>query len=453
MDVSIASESLAVSHRTRALLEQTFSPLCGLNQRVSFMLRSRDEPRLMTAGAELTGVHVLRGQPRPKVGVYHIGGSGVVLDEALIRALGETIERYAQLVAEIRLHGEIVWASYETIADRGEPVVRDGNLIFFSDAQHARPDFPFQPFSRSKPLGWIRALSLVQESPVWAPAQLLLVGYRVRRSDGEPWLLPAVTTGSAAHTDRRHALRNALLELVQIDAAMGHWYSAAQAPEILLDQRTAALGALLTRHFPPGGPVPRFYWLPSPDLPGFTVACVLRRGPGEIPVAAVGLGCDLRLVDALYKAVLEATGVAQLAKITLFDQLLSEPPLKDAPGQAHGIFDLDQNVALYARPGNGRYIDEKFGSRPPIPAGELPPDALGDTSQDVRLLVEGFRGIGKELLFLDLTTPDIRELGFTALRVWSPDTLSLPLPSAPPALHPRFRAYGGFSHDRPHPYP
>jgi len=37
---------------------------------------------------------------------------------------------------------------------------------------------------------------------------------------------------------------------------------------------------------------------------------------------------------------------------------------------------------------------------------------------------------GKRLAVLDLTTPDVADLGFTALRVWSPDTLSLPLPSA-----------------------
>jgi hypothetical protein len=33
----------------------------------------------------------------------------------------------------------------------------------------------------------------------------------------------------------------------------------------------------------------------------------------------------------------------------------------------------------------------------------------------------------------DLTSSDVAELGFVVERVWSPDTLSLPLPSAPPS--------------------
>jgi hypothetical protein len=67
--------------------------------------------------------------------------------------------------------------------------------------------------------------------------------------------------------------------------------------------------------------------------------------------------------------------------------------------------------------------------------------------------VEGFRDAGLRLVTLDLTTPDLADLGFVVVRVWSPDTLSLALPSAPPTAHRRFGAYGGATHRDPHPYP
>ncbi|MEO3807282.1 hypothetical protein [Nonomuraea sp. B1E8] len=57
------------------------------------------------------------------------------------------------------------------------------------------------------------------------------------------------------------------------------------------------------------------------------------------------------------------------------------------------------------------------------------------------------------MLYADLTTRDARALGFTVARVWSPDTLSACLASAPPAAHPRFAAYGGIVRNDPHPYP
>jgi thiazole/oxazole-forming peptide maturase SagD family component len=446
-------DDLTLRYTTRRLLQRMLSPLCGFDQRVSFMSRSRLEPHFLTAGAELAGVHVLRGEPKPKAGAYHIGGSGVVLEEVIIRTLGETVERYSQLVSEIGNHHAVVRASYDQIVDRGERVIAADKLRFFSEEQYSRHGFPFQPFSRDISMGWMKAPSLIDDSESWIPTQLLLVGYVIKAAEGERWLLPAVTTGSAAHTKREHALRNALLELIQIDSAMGHWYSAARAPAILSGKRTQALDRLIACHFDQHGPMPAFYWLPNPDLPGMTVACVLREAPGKIPAVVVGLGSDLKLVEAMYKALIEVVGVAQLAKIALLERTISERAESAGRIDPERIFDLDTNVAFYAIPENSSYLGARFGDRSTVCASDLPHDSTLNIREENRLLVDGFRDVNKELVFVDLTTDDIQQLGFTALRVWSPDTISLSLPSAPPANHPRFAAYGGFQVDRPHPYP
>src|SRR5207249_4475397 len=149
------------------------------------------------------------------------------------------------------------------------------------------------PFSRDIPMGWLKAPSLVEDAEIWIPAQCILVGYTIKDLDGERWLMPAFTTGSAAHTKREHALRNALLELIQIDSVMGHWYSAATAPNIILDKRTQALEQLVLQHFDRHKPMPKFYWLPNADLGGMTVACVIKESPGNIPAVCIGLGSDL----------------------------------------------------------------------------------------------------------------------------------------------------------------
>jgi hypothetical protein len=89
-----------LDHLTRRML----SPLCGLDRRVGYVLRGRHGPRFLVAGGELTGVHVLLGEPEP--GSYHIGGTGVFPREALVRTLGETVERYAQFVAPLARYAE-----------------------------------------------------------------------------------------------------------------------------------------------------------------------------------------------------------------------------------------------------------------------------------------------------------------------------------------------------------
>src|SRR5262249_26031513 len=125
------------------------------------------------------------------------------------------------------------------------------------------------------------------------------------------------------------------------------------------------------------------------------------------------------------------------------------------PGEvdAHGIYDLDTNVAHYAVHADMPAIRERFGGCPRRAGLDLPADLGGGPAEDVRTLLEACAARGKRFVLLDLTTDDVRALGFRVVRLWSPDLLSLPLPSAPPLEHPRFADYGGAAHEAPHPYP
>jgi thiazole/oxazole-forming peptide maturase SagD family component len=449
--LSIVRHNGHMMPRTADLMPRMLSPLCGFDQRVSVMLRNRSDPRFITVGAELCGVHVLRDQPAPPVGVYHIGGSGVFRDEALIKTLAETAERYAQMVSQVSGKHRLLFATYAEIVAEGKRVLSFEKLQYFSSRQLASSAFPFRAAAKDRPFSWAKTRSLFDNSELWIPAQLLLVGYTLRKADGEDLCIPAVTTGTAAHVTATDALRNALLELVQTDCAMGHWYSSHSAPKIDLDRRTRAIGRVLERQFPLRGPEPAFHWLRNADLPAFTIACTLHSSGDAIPTFAVGLGCDMKLVPAMYKALVEAVAVRQLAKITLLDRSVGERS-GNGPIDPDNILDLDNNVAYYAMGAQAALLKSKF-AKASLAASDLPPDWEGDARDAIRILVRGFAETGKELVFLDLTTEDVRQLGLSVIRAWSPDILSLSLPSCPPEVHPRFAAYGGFKNQAPHPYP
>jgi thiazole/oxazole-forming peptide maturase SagD family component len=392
----------------------------------------------MVAGAELCGVHVLLGRAEP--GSYHIGGGGLLREEPIVRALGESAERYSQFVAHFALEQDMRFASAAAMARDGQRTV--DLEPFFTAEQHAEPGFLFTPFDPEAPLNWLPAST--PGGRVWAPAQLLLVGYHVRHEDGEPWLASAVTTGTAVHGATVPALRNALLELIQVDAAIGHWYSGRHAPRIVLGPRVDTVRRILDRRLPRTGLHARFHWLSSADLPALNVACVLRVPEGR-PAAAIGLGSDRTLAAAMYKAFLEATGVMQLAKLTLLG--------RDGDGEPAAYLDLDSNVAHYSEPDHAPVLDRRFPPDAAIAAEDLPPDDAGAPDAQVAAMIGAFRARGMELLGLDLTTHDIAALGLRSVRVWSPDVLSLCLPGVPPLAHPRFAAYGGAEHRDPHPYP
>jgi thiazole/oxazole-forming peptide maturase SagD family component len=434
---------------------RTLGQLCGLQQHASFLLRGRYSPRTAVCGVELTGVHVLQGRRKPSgVSPYHIGGSGLTTDEALIRAVGETLERYSQLVVERTGLHEITYATYNEIQFREKRTVPLATLQMFTDSQYLRAGFPFQPVTLDAIVGWVAARSLIDGAPVQVPAQMVFVGYAAQDEKGEKRYAPAVTTGSAAHTDPMLAMRNALLELIQLDSVIGHWYSKWQAYRIEFDHRTDVVSRIIQRYFHPMGPRAEFFWVPNADLPGFTIACLLWSGKESFPRVAIGLGSELYLEKAMYKALLEAVGVLGLSKVTLLEASIdSDNDLwRDPVLSREDMFDLDSNILYFALPNNVATVEKKFARADVVRARDILPDVDREPREEIRLLVQAFQNTGKELVQDDLTTCDIRELGFTALRVWSPHTLSLSLPSAPPLGHPRLDAYGGPVDTGPHPY-
>jgi thiazole/oxazole-forming peptide maturase SagD family component len=416
-----------------ALARRIVGPITGLMPNLGFHTRPRHGTRVVITTGDLTGVHHLTGGSPVEPGSHHIGAAAVTMDDALIRTLAESIERYGHYA--FPAHHRFTFAAR---ADLDGPSLAPVEL--FDDEQFADPDFLFDPYDPDAPLGWWRMAALTGGPDLCVPAQSTLVGYPPRLAEGEPWLHAAVTTGSATHTDPARALLSAIQELVQLDATMGHWHTATRSARITFDQRTEALAGLIARYWDRRAPYPEFHLLPSPDLPGFTVACLIRSAGDRGPAVSVGLGADTSLTAAMHKALLEGTTLTTI------------PEEEPSPGDEL-FLDLEANVSHYARPENAHVVEDRFARCDAVRASDLPPDRGDDVRTTVRRYVTAFRATGKRLLYGDLTTPDVRRLGFHVLRVWSPETLPLCLPGAPTGRHPRYRDYGGYSNTRPHPYP
>lgn len=439
-------------HQTSTLLRRMLSPICGLSTSIGFTLAPPGGARIMTAGGDMTGVHVLNGTIKPKRGFYHIGGSGCSLEESVIRTLGETAERYSQFVSPHKFKNELRWCSWEQLKSEKANVLSPELCQFYKPSRFSKAGFPYKPFSAGQAMSWIAMPSMLGPEKLWVPSQLVLVGYVVRDDIGEPWLTSAVTTGGAAHTDPAAALRNAILELIQVDTAMGHWYSKSESTPIELDARTTRLKAFVDRYFRATGPQPKFYYIRNADLPGHAVACTLRD-PKGVPRVGVGLGCDTALEASMYSALLEAVGVYNLAKLNLFEAQVSGTDCASTTNTEE-LFDLDKNVAWYALPQNASLLEARYPLGKGVAACDLPADDTNPMPMQLERLVDAFRSTGKSLVYLDLTTSDLRSLGFYAFRVWSPQLLGLAMPSAPKDFHPRYAAYGGYRDDSgPHPYP
>lgn len=360
MRLVVRGEGKVAPSAVERLARRMVHPLCGLDSRVGFLLRGRPEPRFAIAGGQLSGVHRLLGQQ--EAGSYHIGGVGLTRHEALVRTLGESAERYCQLVSVACGSVPVRVATVEQLGERGHQVIDPSSMGFFSD-----------------------------------------------------------------------------------------WFGPAVGPRIVIGRRLAALGRLVESWMGRSA-TPSFHHLASPDLPPHSVVCLVRQPGGRRPVAAVGLGSETRLVEACYKAMPEAVGVFQLAKTGMAAAALD--------GERAGVredetafFDLDSNVVHYGDGGGADVLAAKFPTDRTIADDDLPDDLEGAAADVVAELWRRISERGARLYELDLTTPDVADLGLVTIRLWSPDLLALALPSAPPVAHRRFVAHGGAVSLRPHPYP
>ncbi|MFC5182689.1 YcaO-like family protein [Actinomadura harenae] len=382
---------------TARLLARAHSPLTGISAALDTVVPSTDDPRRTLITGRID---------------QHTAGIADSYDGAMTTALAETLERYALGTPRTALT-----ASPHDLA--GTRILTPPALRYFTSEQLSTPGFPFTALSPDTPISWLPARSLRDGTVAWVPAQTVV-------PTDEPAFTFTTSAGTAAHTGFPAALRNAVLELIQTDAAMGTWFGATDPIPLDLNAspRTATSRQAVNRRLRRDGPSPRFYWLPAPDLPAITVACVLESP--QVPTFAVGLACHTHLNRALYKAFLECTAVTRLATALALRHRHVDPSQ---------IYDLDSNVAYYAT----ATPPAKFPATPGTTPDALPPDTT-------------LNSIDIDIACIDLTPPDVRSLGYRVVRAYSPDLLPLTPPSTPPEANPRLNAYGGLTNKAPHPY-
>lgn len=463
--------SSGLDPRVQSYMDRLVSPLFGPIRRLSTASYDAASPSLFTILPELTDIHRRVGlSSAPQ---YHLGGFGFLLEEAIMRALGESIERASHITFHTSFPHLIQRHTQRDLINAQIPHLSIHELGRFKPEQRKHPRFIFRELSEEVKLTWIPAIDLRTEEETLLPLQAVTTGFP---APDEPRATLAVTTGTAAHTSYSQALHNALLELLQLDATMGHWYSNSSAPLIDTSPASTPHFAQFLKMYAPwldrDGVKTEFYWLRRPDdgIPIYVVACVCRR-PEGFPAITTGLGVATDLEQAMYSALYETIPIIYGTMLAALTQLYeytapgehqvsrSANSLYEAYQQVDltGVIDLDTTMGYYGLPKNvGTIIPSRFDPRQVITGPEIRrhvPQLRTSGGQTVTghllsLAVERYR-----LFALDLSAQDTLSLGFRVVRLFSPDLLPLYAPSFPEADHPRFEAYGGFHSAAPHPYP
>jgi ribosomal protein S12 methylthiotransferase accessory factor len=388
-------------------LRRAVSPYTGIVRSLEECLHSSSDPPHFRASCEVGRGHGLLGASLEHLS--GIGGAGLTRSEAAAAAVGEALERYsASFVPQNRL----VLASAREL---GEAAVAPKRFALFSARQHARAGFPFVPFTAETRVPWIEGWSLPDRRPAWLPAELVFLADPVPA--GGDRIGHATSSGMACAPRPEDALARGLSEVLERDAFMIVWANRLTLPRLdwTADERISALDRTL---FAPVGLHYRaidlsvFHRLPS-------VLGVVRAPAGCAGALGVGAGTATTVERAWWKALSEAFA-ARAAAVKL--ALLHD---REPARGGRDVVSFEDHIRYYedsARAAGAAFLD---ASSDFVPAAAVPQLGGETPAEQVWELCNRVAAAGSSAYAVDVTSPDVRELDLTVVKVLAPELCPL----------------------------
>jgi len=387
-------------------LRSFVSPLTGVVRLVSATMAAPDEHRLVSIGCELAD-----GEPTIGIALEsYTGGEHWSADGAEAAAIGEALERYSgSYVPTERI-------MVATAAELGDDAVDPERFALFSDDQYRRSTFPFTPFRRETPVGWVEGFSVPDGRRAYLPAQLVFMPWE-RCIGPEVRIGHATSSGLACAGTLEEATLTGLLELVERDAFMLVWHNRLSLP--LLDWTgDDAIRWLDRRYFAPTG-----LRYSAVDLSVFldvpTVLGVVHGPAGSLGALGVGAASATRVELAWRKALAEAFSVHRWVR----DRAREEPDRLGRP--AATIQSFDDHTLYYADEGRASRAGFLDASRERRNTRDVAPIEGENVLEQLVAICSRLERRGTSAYAVDVTSPDVAAAGLRVVHVLAPELCAL----------------------------
>jgi ribosomal protein S12 methylthiotransferase accessory factor len=385
--------------------ETLISPLTGIIKQLEIVPKDPDEPKIpYVYGVALANHSFIADEHGGNEGC---SGKGLTLAKAEISALGEAVERYSGACYQPK---EVYLSSYQDI---NKPKLDPAELVLFRDEQYA--GLQYSRFQPDEAIGWVSGYSLVQDAQIEIPAISVFMNYKINTPQEN--ICAVTSNGLAAGATLQNAVLSAAMEVIERDAFMITWCN--KLPCQRIDPFTHPekdIREYCTTYDRRGVEL-RLYRLHT-DLPVHVFMGIGYQLKGDDgPCVVVGLGADFDAATAAKSALLEIGQIRPSLK-----QRMRNPETKvrlaellENPGL---VRDLEDHDLLYSSRKMIHAFDFLFNS--PMEAFEWEIN-LEDNSERLNRLVEELKSKNSDLIYYNLTPPEMEKLGLHTVRVIIPD--------------------------------
>ncbi len=384
---------------------------------------------------------------------YHLSGYGVNREEALIRLLGEGVERYALFTSFLYFKDNIEYFTYNELSKKHPNMVIPWEYIHIyhtDDYNVLSKETLLKDITKDDNIGWILCPSLFYvDKSYYIPAQMMFIGYRANEDKNEKWFTPGFSKGTAAHTNVKKALIGALGEIIESDALMLKWYSDIEAYEVIIDDYDLDK---LVKYIMDGLNYDLVvYDYTTVSEAGYVFGVVLISRTNDTPYIVMGCSSGFDPIKAIYRGIMEAIAILYLA----INGAVVMP--KDYLDVAHERIhtNLDSNVAYWASLDDK---EKKIGHLRKIIKGQRPVSSYvnkleQEGTDELEEYIKAIKKISQYAVYMDMTPVEVVDRGLNVMRVFIPELVQMSFPGVPYSKHPRMLEYGGIKNDLPHPLP
>jgi ribosomal protein S12 methylthiotransferase accessory factor len=402
--------------RLNELLDIITSPHTGVLKSLELMTKDITEPKLPYIYVAKLANHSFL--PKEKHDMMKCSGKGMDIKSARISAAGEAVERYSGTMYPPE---DIVYRSFDELDGTALDPRR---LVLYLPHQYG--DIPYLPFNASQTMGWIPAWSLVRDQPIYVPAHGTIMNYNMQHR--EELISQTTSNGLATGGSLLSAILSASLEVIERDAFVITWHNKLPARRIRIDGHPDAAIREFIQAYERRSVELQLYQLPT-DAPVSVFMCVSVLKKGDGPKVVVGLGCDFSAEKAARQAILEVGQVRPACKQRLrFPEI--QKRLAELIANPQLVEELEDHDLLYSSADHLHAFDFLFHQ--PMTefdweAGETGGQENGNMAErciaeeNLQRLIRYCRESGSDLIYSNLTPPDMEKLGLYTARAIIPD--------------------------------
>lgn len=383
---------------------------------------------------------------------YHLAGYGIYRDEAIVRLLGEGLERYALLISNLYFKNKLKYASYMELKKNEPDKVIPWEYIKLYNEEDYKKLSKFgllEDVTENDVISWVLLPSLFnKKKEYYIPAQSFFLAYKHVRDKNEKHAFISFSKGTATHINVEKALKAAISEIVECDGCMIKWYTGSKVTEVILDDNTLnkTIGEVLKDI---DYTVRVFDYTINYDL-GYVFTVVLINNKDKTPYIVMGAASSLNPVKAVYRAFVEAAAILTL---NINGPLAMPNDYLESKGKKNYI-NLDSNVYYWSTLEDK---EKKLALLDGMVAGKKTLSGYKnyevDDEEDLLFLIKGLYNISKYAVYADITPVEIEDKDLKVMRIYVPELLQMSFPAFPYGKHPRMISNGGVKNEFPHPLP